>query len=190
MSPGNPRAPADPDRKARFREQARSIVFKDRDDRRFGRSVDTAGAIARALERAWREGFAAVHEVDTIGKATDIATDTVAIPWHRIPPRPRSAFWTICLWFIGKNDRHFDRGSMLIPAVTPRGTAGWTLVRDPSRTDHDTMGDRTIRPLIHLGLLELSPGPDARLLLTARGRETWDSFLARGGQYPDDLVDL
>ena len=48
----------DPYRKARFREEARGIVFKDRDDRKYGRAVDTAGAIARALERAYRQGFA------------------------------------------------------------------------------------------------------------------------------------
>jgi hypothetical protein len=77
---------------------------------------------------------------------------------------------------------------MLIPGVTVRGTAGWTLVRDPGRSDHDTIADRTIQPLIRLGLLE--PSPDRRLLVTARGKATWNAFLARGGQYPEDLTDL
>lgn len=40
------RAPADPYRKARFREIAREIVAKDRYNRKYGLSVDTAGAIA------------------------------------------------------------------------------------------------------------------------------------------------
>ena len=189
MSTSKRQAHIDPDRKARFREEARGIVFKDRDDRHHKRSVDTAGAIARALERAWREGFAAAQDDDSMPRMPP-ATDEELIPWHRIPPRPRTAFWTICLWFIGKNNGHVDRGSMLIPGVTRRGTAGWTLVRDPTRTDHDTIGDRTIQPLIRLGLLELSPGADKRLLVTPRGRKTWDAFLTRGGQYPEDLTDL
>ncbi len=46
----------DPRRKVRFKEQAREIVAVDRYNRRYGKSVDTAGAIAQALERAYREG--------------------------------------------------------------------------------------------------------------------------------------
>ncbi len=54
-----PRTPAaDPHRKANFREEARGIVAKDRYDRKYGHAVDTAGAIARALERAYKQGFA------------------------------------------------------------------------------------------------------------------------------------
>lgn len=189
MSTVKRRAPVDPDRKARFREEARSIVFKDRDDRRYGRAVDTAGAIARALERAWRDGFAAGQDDDP-QPAIDTAADEGPIPWHRIPPRPRSAFWTICLWFIGKTEQHVDRGSLLVAGTTPRGTGGWTLIRDSSRNDHDTFGDRTIRPLIRLGLLEATTGADTRLVLSVRGRETWAAFLTRGGQYPDDRCDL
>ena len=48
---------ADPHRKANFREEARGIVAKDRYDRKYGHAVDTAGAIARALERAYKQGF-------------------------------------------------------------------------------------------------------------------------------------
>jgi len=51
---GNARA--DPSRKARFREIAREIVAKDRYNRKYGLSADTAGALANALERAYREG--------------------------------------------------------------------------------------------------------------------------------------
>ena len=48
-----PRQPdADPLRKVRFREAARDIVARDRNDRKYGLAVDTARAIARAMERA------------------------------------------------------------------------------------------------------------------------------------------
>ncbi len=51
--PGPHRPAKDPYRTAAFREAAREIVHKDRYDRRAGLSVDTAGTIARALERAY-----------------------------------------------------------------------------------------------------------------------------------------
>ena len=170
----------DQDRKARFREMARGIVFKDRDDRKYKRPVDTAGTIARALERAWRDGFAAARDGDDVAPPMLSATGDEAIPWHRIPPRPRTAFWSICSWFVGKNVIHTDRGSMLVPGITSRGTPGWTLIRDPTRTDNYTLGDRTILPLIRLGLLEQSPDTDRRLLLTARGRATWSASSSPG----------
>ena len=53
-----PRPPKDPHRAAAFREAARAIVGKDRYDRRAGLTVDTAGAITRALEPAYAQGYA------------------------------------------------------------------------------------------------------------------------------------
>ena len=44
-----------PSGKIWYREAAREIVAKDRYDRKNGFTVDTAGAIARALERAYRQ---------------------------------------------------------------------------------------------------------------------------------------
>jgi hypothetical protein len=44
--------------------------------------------------------------------------------------------------------------------------------------------DRTIKPLIRLGLLALSPSTDKRLLVTPRGRKTWDAFLTRAAKIP------
>ena len=43
-------------RQAEFRELARDIVWQDRDKRKYGRAVDTAGSIARALEKAYQRG--------------------------------------------------------------------------------------------------------------------------------------
>jgi hypothetical protein len=95
---------ADPIRKARFREAAREIVAKDRHDRKYGFLVDTAGAVARAMERAYRQGFA-----DAQGEPPMPATGGLqsgeAIDRALIPPRPRTAFWTICLFILGKGER-------------------------------------------------------------------------------------
>src|SRR5208283_5951357 len=100
-----PRTPAaDPHRKANFREEARGIVAKDRYDRKYGHAVDTAGAIARALERAYKQGFADAQ--DDHVRPTPEVSDGGPLEWVLIPPRPRNAFWSCCLFMFG---RHGDQ---------------------------------------------------------------------------------
>jgi hypothetical protein len=110
---------ADLFRKARFREAARDIVAKDRYDRKYGRAVDTGGAIARALERAYRQGFEEARSEQPAKR--EVALDDDAVEWALIPPRPRSAFWTICLFALGQEDIPKHAGSHLIPMTTKRG---------------------------------------------------------------------
>ena len=177
---------SDPLRKVRFREAAREIVAKDRYDRKHGLPVDTAGAIARAMERAYRQGFLDAQG-DPSKPMEDEAPPGEAIDWALIPPRPRAAFWTICLFILGKGERT-DGAGHLVPATTQRGTAGWRLLLPRGYFEKAPLGERTIVPLIRLGLLELADaGPD-RLLVSARGRATWWRFLERGGEYPEDLT--
>jgi hypothetical protein len=127
LSPNGVRRPdADPIRKARFRESARAIVAKDRHDRKYGLPVDTAGAVARAMERAYREGFADAQGEPAMPAASDAAAGET-IDWALIPPRPRTAFWTICLFILGKGERT-DGAGHLVPATTERNTAGWQLI--------------------------------------------------------------
>jgi len=146
------RPDADPIRKARFREAAREIVAKDRHDRKYGFPVDTAGAVARAMERAYREGFAdAQGEPPPMPATADVQLDG-AIDWALIPPRPRTAFWTICLFILGKGERT-DGAGHLVPTTTVRGTAGWRLVLPSGNFEKQPLGERTVVPLIRLGLL-------------------------------------
>lgn len=176
---------ADPYRKARFRELAREIVFKDRQDRRSGYAVDTAGSIARALERAFREGF----EVgQTEGPAPVVAphVENQPIEWALIPPRPRDAFWSICLFCIGRAE-HPKGEAKLIPALTGRGTPGWLLTTSEDR-EIRTIGHGSVVPLIRLGLLERANDPSPSLIISDLGRMTWSRFLERGGHYPEDLT--
>ena len=51
------RPPPDALRKIRFRETARTILRTDRVKRQLGEAVDTAGAMARAMDQAYRLGF-------------------------------------------------------------------------------------------------------------------------------------
>jgi len=180
------RPDADPIRKARFREAAREIVAKDRHDRKHGFPVDTAGAVARAMERAYRQGFEDAQGEQPMPAAGDVQPGE-AIDWALIPPRPRTAFWTICLFILGKGKRT-DGAGHLLPATTERGTAGWRLIVPSGNFERKPLGEKTIVPLVRLGLLELADNGPERLVVSARGRATWWLFLERGGQYPGDLT--
>lgn len=177
--------PADPYRKARFREEARGIVAKDRYDRKYGRVVDTAGAIARALERAYKQGFGDAKHGFVTGPLPSMPDDG-PLEWELIPPRPRAAFWSCCLFIFGKRGEQ-PRLGQLEPDITERGTAGWRLVVAGFKPEK-SMGGNTIRPLIRLGLLVPAHAAPHRLVVSDRGRATWEQFLARGGEFPDDLT--
>jgi hypothetical protein len=179
---------ADPIRKARFRETAREIVGKDRTDRKYGFAVDTAGAIARAMERAYRQGFADAQSEALASSGMDADT-TATLEWALIPPRPRTAFWDICLFALGRGDTPED-AAHLIPATTERGTPGWQLILRDRPTRDRVIGEKTIRPLLRLGLLEIAGGAPERLVISTRGKATWRRFLERGGQFPEDLTTL
>ena len=177
-------AAADPHRKANFREEARGIVAKDRYDRKYGHAVDTAGAIARALERAYKQGFGDAQ--DDHVRPTREVSDGGPLEWGLIPPRPRNAFWSCCLFMFG---RHGDqpRGGYLEPDITERGTNCWRLVVAGIAPDK-AIGASSIQPLVRLGLLEGDPAEPHRLTISARGRSTWEHFLDSGGRYPEDLT--
>ncbi len=126
-----PRTPAaDPRRKANFREEARSIVAKDRYDRKYGHAVDTAGAIVRALERAYKQGFADAHD-DQV-RPTPEVSDEGPLEWLLIPPRPRNAFWSCCLFTFGRRGDQYRNGH-LEPEVTERGMSRRMLKRGAER---------------------------------------------------------
>jgi hypothetical protein len=183
-----PRQPnADPLRKIRFREAARAIVAKDRYDRKYGRAVDTAGAIARAMEQAYRQGFETAQSERPIpSRKTPDAEDS--LDWVLIPPRPRSAFWTVCRFMLGR-DGEQERDGHLVPVITERGTPGWQLVMSDGGFEK-AIGEKTIVPLVRLGLLENASDGPKQLLISNRGRATWRLFLQRGGQYPEDLTQV
>ena len=136
---------------------------------KYGRAVDTAGAIARAMERAYRQGFetAQLERPVPFSKPPD-AED--ALDWVLIPPRPRSAFWTVCRFMLGR-DGEQERDGHLVPMITERGTPGWQLVMSDGGFEK-SMGEKTIVPLVRLGLLENAGDGPKQLLISNRGRAT------------------
>ena len=87
-------------RKGEFREIAREIVAKDRDYRKFGRTVNTAGSIGQAMEAAYKLGLAHGGSQATSADPPNRcqAEQDDAVPWKSIPPRPRSTSgtWSRC----------------------------------------------------------------------------------------------
>ena len=162
MTGASGRLRPDPRRKARFREIARGIVAKDRYNRKYGIAVDTAGAIAQALERAYRDG---VRDDPAAAVQAPEQDDAGPLEWALIPPRPRDAFWSICLYTLGR-DTDLPRDGHLAPAITERGTPGWTLVAGGYTPDR-VISDRSIGPLVRLGLIALAVDLPVRMIVTA-----------------------
>jgi hypothetical protein len=191
MSTGD-RAAGNANRKRQFRETARDILHVAKAKRRLGEAVDTAGAVARAMEQAYRLGFddalkgpVTAAENPVIAPVETPGSD--AMNWTLIPPRTRCTFWSICLAALGREGRT-ETPSYLESAPTRRGTLAWQLVVPDRRTYEKTVGDGTIVTLIRLGLLE--EADDAtRVVLSDYGIRTWNRFCERGGHWPDDLVE-
>ena len=155
---------SDPFRKALFREVAREIVAKDRYDRKHGLAVDTGGAIARAMERAYRQGFEDA-QLEPPANHDVASPQEDALEWALIPPRPRNTFWTICLFSLGTENIPDQSDCYLIPVTTKRGTPGWQLIQ-PGRTQCNLIfGHQTFIPLARLGLFDYE---DRRILAASR----------------------
>lgn len=67
--------------------------------------------------------------------------------------------------------------------ITERGTAGWELVV-PGRAINKAIGDKTISPLLRLGLLEPMPDDPKCLVVSECGKKTCETFCQRGGDTP------
>ena len=116
------------------------------------------------------------------------------VEWVLIPPRPRDAFWTICLSALGRDTAAMPDGAApggaghLHLTALPSGRPGWQLVTHTGHEDKP-FGYNTLLPLVRLGLLDPVQEPDRHLVVSARGLATWRRFLERGGQFPGDLTD-
>ena len=156
-------------------------------------AVDTAGAIARAMEQAYRLGLENALTEPTARKLPPNGRNVErekgdSMTWGSIPPRTRNTFWSICLAALGRTGRT-ETPSYLVPTETPGGTLGCQLVVPDRQTYERSVGNGTIVTLVRLGLLQHGPAEEPRVLLTDYGINTWNRFCERGGQWPDDLVD-
>jgi len=161
---------ADTLRRAEFREIARRIVADDRERRKFGLKTDTAGQISRALEGAFKRG-----KREALKGERDITLPKNHLEWITIPSRPRSAFWSICLYAIGeKPDRRQEENWSLAFEERRDNPGRWVLKKNGENFDSGMShewGDLTVKPLVTRELL--IHRTDGHLVLSDLGRATW-----------------
>lgn len=171
-------------RKGEFRERAREIVSKDRECRKFGQSVDTGGAIARALEAAYKLGLAHASnpQAQALNERVTQPQRDAALAWNSIPPRPRAAFERIMM---------FEWVVMLAPDAEPwsKSPDKWACYWDRGERAVEverfalaqTFGRATLAPLVRLGLMG-EKSIDGRTLLvpTRCAVATWADAVDAG----------
>lgn len=180
-------------RKAEFREVAREIVSKDREWRKVGRSVDTGGAITRAMEMAYKLGLS--HGSNQVEPATAPHAAGEGIAWTLIPSRSRSVFERIV--------------AFNLVVMRPKEESPWPPLDDVWRCYQElgtgyelanTFAKSTFAPLVRLGLMQERELESATVLdVTPLGAATYGvsgfecvwSVCARrcsGGAKPDFVV--
>lgn len=165
-------------RLAEFKEIARNVVWNDREKRKYGYSVDTAGAITRALEKAYQRGRK--EERDGAPSYPD-RTPGSPIEWKLIPSLPRRAFWSVCLFILGRSEKEKpSQGGLELIRDERDGKLRWVIIRswsEPNKYDLSfSWGPRAIQTLIKLGLL--IPTEDRKLEISELGKRTWNQALS------------
>lgn len=167
-------------RRGEFRETAREIVRRDRELKKFGRQVDTGGAIARAMEAAYKLGLAHGNSSPPVTVQDSRPSDVIA--WNSIPPRSRSIFERIVSlkWAVLNG---VDGSSW--PAVKDVWVCYWD--RGESQPDGqryevaDTYRRSTLVPVVRLGLMEEHEIRGRMTLeVTPLGLATWEHAVATG----------
>lgn len=172
-------------RKGEFRELAREIVAKDRDFRKFGRTVNTAGSIVQAMEAAYKLGLAhggSQATGATAQRRRQVEQDE-AIRWNTIPPRPRSAFESIMRYKWIVIESHTQVGTLRSDEVRCYWDWGEDRKNGEQFEAARTFSIRTLAPLLRIGLLEPRPLKDGRNKVyapTAKALVTWAEAIADG----------
>ncbi|MER9683321.1 hypothetical protein NKJ23_29100 [Mesorhizobium sp. M0184] len=144
-------------------------------------AVNSAGAIARAPEKAYRQGFEDKRSGRPPQNQEPAAQDG-PLDWALIPPRPRNAFWSIFLFTLGQGESPPEMGLSRGGHDRARN-AGMAPCRARRLDGDKSVGEKMIIPLVRLGLIEPAPEPQC-LALSKRGAETWWLFHARGADTP------
>lgn len=166
-------------RKGEFREVARDIVWKDRQSRKYGPTVDTGGAITRAMEQAYKLGLEHGRQPQTETPASD---PDAPLAWHSIPPKPRGIYEQIRTfnWIVV-----FQRGDD--PYLNPKDKWAcywdWGEKRQASERIQfaASYSTSTLAPLIKLGLMSERIFEGKMFLeQTAKGAATWQKAIDDG----------
>lgn len=157
-------APVPSAQKAAFREEARRIIRADRAARLSGASQNTIGAMATAMERAFK-----------LGRDGAASTGSSELTWEEIPPRGRDA-----LRDLGTRTPRAHEGSqhqVTITTIEVEGRLRWRIEGESWNTH--SYPPVAINPLVKLGLLEPHPDRPDALVLSSAGITAFESYWAR-----------
>lgn len=161
-------------RKGEFRERAREIVAKDRECKKFGRSVDTGGAIARAMESAYKLGLA--HGANQVALTEVASAADEGIAWTLIPARSRSAFERIVAFNLV-----VMRPNVESPLPSLNNVWRCFQQRGAGSELAETFAKSTFAPLVRLGLMEERKLESATILdVTSLGAATYARAISDG----------
>lgn len=156
--------------KAAFREQARRIIDSDRQARKAGRSQNTIGEIARALEQAYRAGLE--------GSSASSAAAAEEVDWMTLPPRARQA-----LDYLGGSPLAETTQAVLAAITLARLDSGPELgrwqVQFGNHIGSWTLSHGAMAPLIRLGVMGPCLTKAGRLGLTPLGLRIMEDYLRR-----------
>lgn len=182
FDPNDPALRDATDRKGEFREIAREIVWKDRQNRKYGSTVDTGGAITRAMEQAYKLGLA--HGAKELPPSIPIPPDPDApLLWNSIPPKPRGIYeqilsfgWTVVF---EKDNNPWS------PRPRNKWACYWVSSNKESEEKHvqfaDVFSVTTLAPIIKLGLMkEHIIDKEVYLVQTPKGIATWQRAIEDG----------
>ncbi|MFG6573458.1 hypothetical protein ACGYLO_17840 [Sulfitobacter sp. 1A13353] len=153
-----------------FRAWARDISQAVKQKRDFGRSVDINGEMARAMERAYQQGFEdrasgrnPLGESKVTGKprkpnaATD-PNDPTPLDRDDISDKIHGAFYSICLhkWGLREHEHETPKTAVYMQdevsydfGKEPR----WRLIAHSKSHDEKGLAHRTLMQLVKIGLL-------------------------------------
>lgn len=167
-------------RKSEFRDIARAILAKDRGLRRNGYSVDTAGAIARELEKAYKLGRAHAGKPVERASRNERGQAGERVCWQLIPSRARDrmeqilGFRYVVVLACGVDwGPRPDKWALYGQGRDAAGAAVLHFV--------EFLAKSTLAPLIRMGLMaEVSVADRTYLVPTDLGTEVWRDAVATG----------
>lgn len=161
-------------RTGQFKEIARDILSKDREFRKYGRNIDTGGAIKRALENAYKLGLQ--HAKLPAQEEDEMEHDDQDfVNWNVIPSRSRDAFSSMMqhhLIVLEVPNTPFSK--------VPTQWAMYFVIGDEASL-LKTVSKSTMLQLIKLGLVrETSVVGKNALIPTALGIDSWNNSISSG----------
>lgn len=178
-----------------FRSWAREISEKAKWDKNLGRTVDINGQMARAMERAYKQGF---EDAQTGSQGIAVSdsrdpNDASPVPDSLVGSKISGALHSIGLRQMGTEQDYQPDASIRACFIQEdsistrnRKAPDWQVYPAYSDTYEKGVSDRTIQQLVKLGILQAatSSDPDLHgkniLVLSAKGRATYTSMFIDG----------